>query len=98
MKIVVMGTGGTGGYYGGLLARQGHGVTFIARGEHLAAMQRNGLQIKSIHGDFDVTPAKATDDASRVESPDLILFCTKTYSTDEATQEIRPIMGSDTAV
>jgi 2-dehydropantoate 2-reductase len=98
MKIVVMGTGGMGGYYGGLLSRQGHKVTFIARGEHLAAIQKNGVQIKSIHGDFTVSPASATDDPKQVASPDLILFCTKTHSTDKAVQQIRPMIGVDTTV
>ncbi len=98
MRILVMGTGGTGGYYGGLLAKQGHDVTFIARGEHLAAIRHSGLQVKSIHGDFTVSPAKATDDPSSVGAPDLILFCVKTYHTDEAAQQIKPIAGKETAV
>ncbi len=98
MKILVMGTGGTGGYYGGLLSKQGHDVTFVARGQHLAAIQRSGLQVKSIHGDFTVAAAKATDDPSTAGVPDLILFCTKTYSTDEAVQAIKPIVGKDTTI
>ena len=98
MRIVVMGTGGTGGYYGGLLAQKGNDVTFIARGEHLAAIQKTGLQVQSVHGDFTVSPANATDDPSRLAAPDLILFLTKTYSTDEAAQQIRPIVGKDTTV
>ena len=48
MKIAIIGTGGVGGYYGGLLAKQGHDVTFIARGAHLQAIQEKGLQVKSI--------------------------------------------------
>ncbi|HEX2514066.1 MAG TPA: 2-dehydropantoate 2-reductase N-terminal domain-containing protein, partial [Chloroflexota bacterium] len=38
MRVLVMGAGGVGGYYGGLLARAGHEVTFVARGAHLAAL------------------------------------------------------------
>ena len=98
MKIVVMGAGGTGGYYGGLLSKQGHDVTFVARGEHLAAIRQSGLQVKSIFGDFTVSPASATDEPSSLEPPDVILFCTKTYSTDEAAPEIKPIVGKDTTV
>ncbi len=98
MRIVVMGTGGTGGYYGGLLSKQGHDVTFVARGEHLAAIQRSGLQVKSIHGDFAVSPCKATDNPATTGVPDLILFCTKTYSTDEAVQAVKPIVGKDTTI
>ena len=98
MKIAVMGTGGTGGYYGALLAKQGHDVTFIARGAHLQAIQKNGLQIKSVAGNFTISPAKATDDPSRIAAPDFILFCTKTYDTDEAIKKIRPIIGKETSV
>ena len=98
MKIIVMGTGGTGGYYGALLAKQGHDVAFIARGAHLQAILENGLQVKSIFGDFRITPAKATDNASHIATPDLILFCTKTYDTDEAVQNIKSVVGKETTV
>ncbi len=98
MRIVVMGTGGTGGYYGGLLSKQGHDVTFIARGEHLAAIQKSGLQVESVYDSFTISPAKATDNPADLSAPDLILFCTKTYSTDEAVEQIKPIVGTETTV
>ncbi|MCJ7703282.1 MAG: 2-dehydropantoate 2-reductase [Anaerolineales bacterium] len=98
MKIAVMGSGGVGGYYGGLLARQGHDVTFIARGSHLKAIQENGLQVKSVHGDFHLVPAKATDSPTEIGPVDLVLFCTKTHATDEAAQQIKPIVGTKTTV
>ena len=66
MKIAIMGTGGVGGYYGGLLARSGQDVTFIARGAHLHAIREQGLKVKSVHGDFTVSPAKATDTPAEV--------------------------------
>lgn len=98
MKIMVMGTGGVGAYYGGLLAQQGHDVTFIARGAHLQAIRENGLQVRSIFGDFTVSPAKATDNPAEVGEADLILFCVKTYNTDEAVEAMRPAVGPQTAV
>ena len=98
MKIMVMGTGGVGGYYGGLLAKQGHEVTFIARGAHLKAMRANGLQIKSIFGDFVVAPVRATDTPAEAGPVDFILFCVKTYHTDEAAQAILPAIGAQTIV
>ena len=98
MKIAIMGTGGVGGYYGGLLAQHGHEVIFIARGAHMQAIKENGLQVKSIHGDFNVNPAQATDDTSQVGPVDLVVFCTKTYATDEAARQTRPLVGSDTTV
>ncbi len=98
MKIVVMGTGGVGAYYGGLLARKGQDVTFIARGAHLRAIRNTGLRIKSVHGDFSISPAKATDKPAEVGPVDLILVAVKTYHTDAAAQAIRPMVGPDTIV
>jgi 2-dehydropantoate 2-reductase len=98
MKIAVMGTGGVGGYYGGLLARIGQHVTFIARGAHLQAVRERGLQVRSVHGDFLISPAKATDTPAEVGLVDLILFTTKTYHTDEAAQAIAPMVGPHTSI
>jgi 2-dehydropantoate 2-reductase len=98
MKILVMGTGGVGGYYGGLLAQQGNEVTFISRGAHLYAIRHEGLKVKSVHGDFTVFPANATEDPSKVEPVDLILFCVKTYNTAEAAEAVRPAVGPQTVV
>lgn len=98
MRIAIMGTGGVGGYYGGLLSLRGHEVTFIARGAHLKAIQENGLQVKSIHGDFHVKPAQVTDDPIQIGPVDLVVFCTKTYSISEAAEQIKPLIASNTIV
>ena len=98
MKIAIMGTGGVGGYYGGLLARAGHEVTFIARGAHLEAIRDQGLQVKSVYGDFHVAPAQATNKPADVGVVDLVVFATKTYHTDEAAELIKPMVGRDTVV
>jgi 2-dehydropantoate 2-reductase len=98
MKIAIVGSGGVGGYYGGLLAQKGHEVTFIARGAHLEAIRKNGLQVKSIHGDFNVSPAKATDRPAEIGPVDLVLFCTKAYDTDGTAQTIKPIVDPKTTV
>ena len=98
MKILIMGTGGVGGYYGGLLAQQGNEVTFISRGAHLYAIRHEGLKVKSVHGDFTVFPAHATEDPAKVEPVDLILFCVKTYNIDEAAEAIRPAVDPQTVV
>jgi 2-dehydropantoate 2-reductase len=81
-----------------LLAQQGHQVTFISRGAHLYAIRHEGLKVNSIHGDFTVFPANATDDPARVEPVDLVLFCVKTYNTDEDAQAIRPVVVLQTSV
>lgn len=98
MKILIMGTGGVGGYYGGLLAQHGHDVTFIARGAHLDAIRREGLKVKSVHGDFTVFPASAAEDPVEAGEMDLILFCVKTYNTEESARAIRPVVGPQTIV
>ena len=98
MKILIMGTGGVGGYYGGLLAKEGNDVTFISRGAHLYAIRHEGLKVKSVHGDFIVSPANAIEDAAKVGPVDLILFSVKTYTTDEAAEAIRPAIGPQTVV
>ncbi len=92
-----MGSGGIGGYYGGKLAAAGEDVTFIARGAHLEAIRRHGLQVKSVAGDFHVRP-KATDDPATIGPVDLVLFCVKGYDTEAAAQQICPLIGIETAV
>lgn len=92
-----MGSGGVGGYFGGLLARANEDVTFIARGAHLEAIQKNGLQVKSVVGDFHVRP-KATHDPAAVGPVDLVLFSVKAYDTEAAGSAIRPMVGRETVV
>ncbi len=92
-----MGSGGIGGYFGGLLARAGEEVACIARGAHLEAIQRNGLQVKSVAGDFHVHP-KATHDPAVVGPVELVLFCVKAYDTEAAGDQIRTMVGPETAV
>jgi 2-dehydropantoate 2-reductase len=75
MHIVVIGAGGTGGYFGGLLARAGGDVTFIARGLQLEALRTQGLTLESrLAGTFTVA-VQATDDPNGVGPIDLVLFC-----------------------
>src|ERR671916_3011670 len=98
MRIAVIGAGGTGGYFGGLLARGEQDVTFIARGAHLEALRTRGLTLESsLAGTFTV-PVQATDDPSEVGPVDLILFCVKTYDTDTAAESIRPLIHPDTVL
>ena len=98
MRIAVMGTGGTGGYFGGLLARAGVEVAFIARGAHLEAIGKNGLAIKSVlAGDFTIS-ATATDNPADIGPVDFVLFCVKAYDNAAAAEQIRPLIGPETVV
>jgi 2-dehydropantoate 2-reductase len=98
VKIAVVGAGGTGGYYGALLARQNHDVVFLARGRHLEAIRQDGLRIKSVLGDFHIVAATATDRAAEVGPVDLLLFCAKTYDTDQAAEGALALIGRETTV
>ena len=98
MRVTVMGSGGTGGYFGGLLARAGEEVTFVARGAHLAAIRARGLTVRSrLAGNFTV-PARATDDPAESGPADLVLFCVKSYDTESAAERLRPAVGPDTVI
>lgn len=98
MRAAVLGSGGLGGYFGALLARAGHDVSFVARGAHLEALRANGLRIESPHGDFTVSPANATDDTAQIGPVDVVLFCVKTYDTETAAATLPPLIHDNTAV
>ena len=98
MKAAIIGTGGVGGYFGGKLARAGCDVTFLARGEHLKAIQQNGLTIKSIKGDFTVGPVKATDRISAIESVDLIMIALKAWQVKDVVKDLEDLAGSETMI
>lgn len=98
MKIVVMGAGGVGGYFGGLLARVGEDVTFIARGDHLNAIKRDGLRVVSdLSGEF-TTSVGATNDTASLGFVDLVIFTVKMYHNEGAIPVVAPLVGPDTIV
>ena len=98
MKIAIMGAGGVGGYFGARLAAAGEDVWFIARGAHLDAMRRDGLQVLSANGDVLVKPCKATDRPAEVGTADLVIVAVKLWSTQAALEDAKPMVGPDTAV
>lgn len=98
MKIAIIGTGGVGGYIGAKLAQSGYDVTFIARGEHLKTIQKNGLLVKSILGDFKVANLKATDKITKIDNPDLIIIGVKAWQIKEIQDDIKLILKNDTVV
>ena len=98
MRVVVFGTGGVGGYFGGRLAQAGEDVTFIARGEHLRAIRATGLRVDSQAGDFVVFPAKAMDDVAEVGEVDLVVLGVKAWQVPDAARAIKPVVGPRTTV
>jgi len=98
LSVVVVGTGGVGGFFGAKLARAGHAVTFVARGPHLEAIRRDGLRIRSaVEGDFTVA-ARAVERLDGAPPADLVLLTVKSYDTDAALAAMRPVVGPATAV
>lgn len=98
MRITIVGAGGVGGYFGGRLALAGNDVTFIARGNHLEAILKDGLIVKSFMGEFTIKPAKATANIDAVKNADLVIICTKAWQLKEIAQQIAPLIGIETMI
>jgi 2-dehydropantoate 2-reductase len=99
LKIVMMGSGGVGGFFGGHLARSGHDVSFVARGAHLEALRKNGLTIENkTQGDIHIPGVKVTDDPASLGTADLVILSVKLWDAEAAAQAIRPIVGPHTGV
>ena len=98
MKIAIIGTGGVGGYFGGKLAKAGYDVTFLARGEHLLAIQQKGLIVKSILGDFTIDPVKVTDRIDTIGLTDLVILGVKAWQIKDISKELLTIIKKDTTV
>jgi 2-dehydropantoate 2-reductase len=98
MRIVIVGTGGVGGYFGGLLAHSGQDVVFVARGEHLAAINRKGLRLSSIDGDYVIDPVQATDNMSEIGPSDLVVVCIKDYQLDGVLDGLETLMDDGTTI
>jgi 2-dehydropantoate 2-reductase len=99
MRVLVMGTGGVGSYYGGILADSGNDVTFIARGAHLEAMRQRGLELRTGGRTIHLNPVKAFASPAEAGTDfDLVLFTVKTYDTEAAAEAIRPAVSEKTSV
>jgi 2-dehydropantoate 2-reductase len=97
MRICVFGAGGVGGYFGGLLARSGAEVTFVARGEHLRALEARGLVLRTVRESFTI-PVKATDTLHTIGPVDLVLFCVKSYDTESAGRALPDLLAPEGVV
>jgi 2-dehydropantoate 2-reductase len=97
LKVAVMGAGAVGCYFGGVLARAGHEVTFIARPQHVEAIRRDGLRMETKTFDERVR-LNAVTEASGAQGADLVLFCVKSMATEEAGRALQPFLRPDTLV
>ena len=99
MRIVMMGSGGVGGFFGGRLAHAGEDVAFVARGAHLEAIRRNGLTIENEpQGDIHVAGVRASADPSELGPADLVVISVKLWDTEAAARQVKPLVGPNTAV
>jgi 2-dehydropantoate 2-reductase len=99
MKIVMMGSGGVGGFFGGRILQAGCDVSFVARGKHLAAMREGGLTIENgPQGDIHLPKVQVTDDPSTLGPADLVILSVKLWDSEAAVRSIKPIVGPNTAV
>jgi 2-dehydropantoate 2-reductase len=89
MRLLMVGAGGIGGYFGARYAAAGHDVTFLARGAHLAALRERGLVVESA-----VAPARlavrATDRVEEAGAPDVIVMCTKLADLEASARQVAP--------
>src|SRR5438445_10260892 len=96
MKLLVVGTGGVGGYYGARLAAAGDDVWCVARGANLEALRQGGLRLRSDHGDLTIEHVHATDRGADAGRCDAALICVKTYDNDAAAKAMEGAVGDGT--
>ncbi|KRR06413.1 ketopantoate reductase family protein [Bradyrhizobium valentinum] len=97
MQVAVVGAGAVGCYYGGLLLRAGHDVTFIGRQPHVDAINAHGLLLdtNTFNGRL---PARAATDTHALAPPDLVLVCVKSADTEQAGRSLAGRLRPETSV
>src|SRR5882724_10013555 len=97
MRLLVVGAGSTGGYFGGRLVQAGRDVTFLVRPRRVAQLREGGLQIVSPHGAVTVRPKLVTAD-DIVAPYDAVLLAVKAYSLDAAIDDFATAVGPETTI
>jgi 2-dehydropantoate 2-reductase len=98
VRVLVLGTGAVGGYFGALATRGGHDVTFVARGATLDALRQNGLVVHLGTETLRLASVRAVREPAEAPGADLVLVCVKSYDTVAAAAALRPALGPDTAI
>ena len=98
MKVLVVGAGAVGSYYGGRLALAGHDVTLIGRKRHVDAIQSNGLTIDSKITGKHRADVAAAETLFASKPPDLVLLCVKSYDTESAARNLKEFIAPQTVV
>ena len=97
MRIAILGAGGVGGYYAGILARSGHAVALLARGPNLDALRARGLEVRTPEESFTVA-VQATDDPKTFGVCDVAIVAVKTYSLAEIAPAARLLAEGGAAI
>lgn len=97
MHIVVIGAGGVGGYFGGMIANAGFNATFVVRGKTYEALKTKGLTVKSIKGGFKVNPG-VIGHINEIKDPDLIILGVKSWHVSGIAEELKTVINEKTMV
>ena len=97
-KIVVLGSGGVGGYFGARLAAAGNDVTFVARGAHFEAMRSNGLRVLSPLGDISLPEVEVVDSVDQIKRADFVFLTVKLWDTEPALPYLVPLVEGGAAI
>ncbi|MFT5916605.1 MAG: 2-dehydropantoate 2-reductase [Flammeovirgaceae bacterium] len=100
-RIVIAGIGGVGGYFGGLLSKHFEesdkvDICFLARGEHLKAIQEKGLKVIQGESEFVTRPTLATDTASEIGLVNFVIISTKSYDLEDSIRQLKPCIDDNT--
>jgi 2-dehydropantoate 2-reductase len=97
MRILIVGAGATGGYFGGRLAQAGRDVTFLVRPGRAGQLRRDGLRIVSPHGDVSLQPRLLV--TGEITAPfDIVILAVKAYALDQALEDLAPAIGPDSMI
>ncbi|MDE2061927.1 MAG: 2-dehydropantoate 2-reductase [Bradyrhizobium sp.] len=98
MRILVVGAGAIGGYFGGRLLQAGRDVTFLVRAKRAAELARDGLVIKSPNGDVTLKNPPAVQADTLKEKFDVVLLSCKAFDLDDAIESFAPAVGPQTVI
>jgi 2-dehydropantoate 2-reductase len=97
-RIAVVGAGGVGGYFAGVLARSGAWIGLLARGDHLAAIRQDGLGVLTPDGEFAVKPARVSSNAAEIGPVDAVLVAVKSWQVADIARQVQAMLGPTSRV
>ncbi|HCQ31591.1 TPA: hypothetical protein DIU27_04385 [Candidatus Collierbacteria bacterium] len=98
MKIYLIGVGGVGGFYGGLMAEKNLDITLVCRGNSFGAIKKDGLVLNSPDGIHRIFQVRLIEHISEITDPDLIILAVKSYDLENVASELEDVVNSNTMV